>query len=254
MSIALPVAVVIPAAYLVLDRPALDDIETTIKEAGFDPVVPPNRLRGPGAIYAVEAGSYQKVCDADPALIASKLKSSPAPDRHRQSLERAGFSLSGRIVDAVNAGLNGVRLTSVEYTLTNVTISEIDYGDLFAIEDKLLRQKNCDKAVQRLLEAQQKICPGYAALSATTSYKAHVRSELRSDATDNVPVINAVQKALQERADGQIRIQSGDELTGENLFYGIQLSRRCITAADASEPSVLPQPPAQEAPAHVEGL
>lgn len=69
-----------------------------------------------------------------------------------------------------------------------------------------------------------------------------------------MPVINAVQKALQERADGQIRIQSGDELTGENLFYGIQLSRRCITAADASEPSVLPQPTAQETPTHVEGL
>ena len=114
-------------------------------------------------------------------------------------------------------------MTSVEYTLTNVTISEIDYGDLFAIEDKLLRQKNCDKAVQRLLEAHQKICPGYAALSATTSCQVHVRSELRSEAADKVPVINAVQKALQESAEGQIRIQSGDELTGENLFYGIQL-------------------------------
>jgi hypothetical protein len=57
----------------------------------------------------------------------------------------------------------------------------------------------------------------------------------------------------------QIRIQSGDELTGENLFYGIQSSRRCITAENASEPSILPKPQAQdplgqEPPAHVEGL
>jgi hypothetical protein len=244
----------IPAAYLVIDRPPLDDIETAIKETGFDPAMPPNRLRGPGVIYAVEYGSYQKVCDADPALIASKLKSSPAPDRHRESLEKAGFSLSGRIVDAVNTGLNGARLTSVEYTLTNVTISEIDYGDLFAIEDKLLRQKNCEKAVQPLLEAHQKIFPGYAALSATTSYKVHVRSELRSNAADKMLVLDAVQKTLQESADGQIRIQSGDELTGENLLYGIQFSRRCITAQDASEPSVLPQSTAQQAPAHIEGL
>jgi hypothetical protein len=244
----------IPAAYMVIDPPQLDDIETVIKQAGFDPLVPPNRLRGPGAIYAVEDGSYQKVCDVDPAILAGKLKSSPAPDRHRESLEKAGFSLSAKIVETLNAELSGARLTSVEYTLTNVTISEIDYGDLFEIEDNLLSQRNCEKAVRRLLRAHQKICPGYAALSATTSYRVHVRSALESKAEDKAPVIHAVQKALQERVDGQIRIQSGDELTGENLFYGIQLSRRCITAEDASEPSVLAQSAAETGSDRLAGL
>jgi len=253
-SIALPVVVTLPAAYLVFDPPAPNDIETAIKEAGFDPLVPPNRLRGPGALYEVEDGFYRKVCDVDPTVLNGKLKSSPAPDRHRESLEKAGFALDAKFVETLNAKLTGARLTSIEYTLADVTISEIDYSDLFEIEDNLLNQKNCDKAVQRLLKANQKVCPGYAALSATTSYKVHVQSKVQSGAEDKVPVINAVQKAIEERANGQLRVQSEDELTGENLFYGIQLSHYCITPDDASEPSILPQASAQEAPGRPTGL
>jgi len=247
-AIALPVAVTLPAAYFVLDRPAPDDIETAIKEAGFDPLVPPNRLRGPGALYEVEDGFYRKVCDVDPALLDGKLKSSPAPDRHRESLEKAGFALDAKFVDALNAELSGARLTSIEYTLAHVTISEIDYSHLFEIEDNLLSKKNCDKAVQRLLKANRKVCPGYAALSATTSYKVHIQSKVNSGAEDKVPVINAVQQAIEQRANSELRVQSEDELTGDNLFYGIQLSHYCITPDDASEPSILPQAAAQGAP------
>ena len=236
----------IPAAYAVIDPPQPDDIDTVIKQAGFDPLVPPNRLRGPGALYEVEDGSYRKVCDVDPALLAGKLKSSPIPEQRRESLEKAGFSLSGKFVNALNARLGGARVTAIEYTLADVSISEIDYGDLFEIEDNLLSQQNCEKAVKRLLQANRKVCPGYAALSATTSYRIHVRSEVQSDAGDNVPVITTVRQAIQQRANSQLRIQSADELTGENLFYGIQLSRLCITPKGASEPSILALSPGGE--------
>jgi hypothetical protein len=241
LSIALPVAVMLPAAYMVLDRPPVDEIETAIRGAGFDPLVPPNRLRGPGALYEVGDGFYRKVCDVDPALLEGKLKSSPIPDHHRERLEKVSFSLKGSMLDAVNAGLHGARLTSIEYRLAEVTMSEIDYRDLFDIEDNLLSQKNCEKAVKRLLQANRKVCPGYAALSATTSYKVHVHTEVRSEAEDRAPILHAVQHALQQRVDGQIQVQSGDELTGEHLFYGIQLSHLCITVQDDPQPSVLPQ-------------
>jgi hypothetical protein len=246
ISIALAIAAMIPAAYAVIDPPQPDDIDTVIKQAGFDPLVPPNRLRGPGALYEVEDGSYRKVCDVDPALLAGKLRSSPIPEQRRESLEKAGFSLGGKFVDALNARLGGARVTAIEFTLADVSISEIDYDDLFAIEDNLLSQQNCEKAVTRLLQANRKVCPGYSALSATTSYRIHVRSALQSEAKDRVPVINTVQQAIQERADTQLHIQSANELAGENLFYGIQLSRLCITPEDASEPSVLAQSPGGE--------
>ena len=130
--------------------------------------------------------------------------------------------------------------------MTDVAISEIAFSDLLEIEDNLLRQSHCDDAVQRLLKANKQVCPGYAALSATTFYKVHVDAKLEAGADSKVPVIKAVKQALQEHADSKVHIQSADELSGENLFYGIQLSSLCITADTASEPSRLPQTPAKD--------
>jgi len=211
-SIALPVAVVIPALHLVIDRPQVDEIASVIKEAGFDPLVPPNRLRGPGALYEVEGGFYRKVCDVDAGLLTGKLQKSPTQNHLRERLEKGGFSLSGNFVDTLNAKLGAQRLTSIEYRLTDVAISEIAFSDLLEIEDNLLRQSHCDEAVQLLLKANKQVCPGYAALSATTFYKVHVDAKLEAGADTKVPVIKAVKQALQEHEDSKVHIQSADEL------------------------------------------
>lgn len=249
LSIALPIAVIIPAVkYVVVDRPQLDELETIVGQAGFDPLVPPSRLRGPGALYEVEGRFYRKVCDADPGVVAKKLKESPTQDQLRERLESGGYSLSGKFVGMLNAELGSTRLTSIELKMTHVRISEIAESDLQEIADNLLSQKSCDEVVNGLLKANRKVCPGYAALSATTLYKVHFDTKFDSNADDKVPIMKAVQQAIQQEADGQIRTQSADELSGDNLFYGIQLSTLCITPDTATEKSYLPQAPVQERP------
>jgi hypothetical protein len=246
VSIAIPVAVIIPAVvYVLLPPPQSNELEKIIRQAGFDPLVPPNRLRGPGALYEVEGGFYRKVCDADPAVIAEKLKESPLPDEVRERLENGGFSLSGKFVGELNAKLGGTRLTSIELKMTHVRMSEIDESGLLEISDNLLTQKYCDKAVNLSLKANTKVCSGLAALSATTVYKVQFDTKFDSKAEDTVPIMKAVQKAIQQDADGEIRIHSADELSGDNLFYGIVLYKHCITPDTAVEKSSLPQSPVQ---------
>jgi hypothetical protein len=242
--IALPVALVLPSAWFVLgSQPRLDEIEKIIRQAGFDPLLPPNRLRGPGALYEVDGGLYRKVCDIDLKLLTGKLQKSPTENQFRQKLERGEYSLAGDFVNALNAKLSGDRVSSVEIKLTDVAISEIAMSDLFALEDQLLQQKNCDSVVQKLLKANKKICAGYAALSATTVYKVNVARNASTDAKSEAPITNAVQRALHEHTNAAINIRSANEFTGDNLFYGIQLSDLCITPDDATAPSFLPPPP-----------
>jgi hypothetical protein len=242
--IVLPVALVLPTAWFVYgSHPRLDEIEKIIRQAGFDPLLPPNRLRGPGALYEVDGGLYRKVCDIDMKLLTGKLQKSPTESQFRQKLERGEYSLAGDFVKTLNAKLSGGRVTSVEIKLTDVAISEIAMSDLSAIEDHLLRQKNCDGVVQKLLKANKKICAGYAALSATTVYKVNVASNTSTDAKSEMPVANAVQQALHEHTNAVINVRSVNEFTGDNLFYGIQLSDLCITPGDAIVPSVLPPLP-----------
>jgi hypothetical protein len=251
-SIALPVLLIVPGVYYVVSPsvPPLDAIETVIKGAGFDPLVPPNRLRGPGALYVVEGGGrYTKVCDAAPDLLQAKIRKSPTPGQVHDRLESGGFSLGGTLLDSINASLGAIRVTSIEYTLADPAISEISLSDLAEIENGLLQQKRCDQTVQRLLKQGKKVCSGAAALSATTRYKVHVDAKFETNAEDRGPILNAAQKALAEHTQSQIQSTGTDELAGEDLFYGIQLSELCITLDTATEPSVLtnadvPQPPA----------
>jgi hypothetical protein len=250
-SVALPLVLLAPGIYYIAmpSSPAADEIETVIRGVGFDPLVPPNRLRGPGALYAVEGnGRYTKVCDAEPDVLQSKIRKSPTPGQVHDRLESGGFSLSGALLDSINASLGAARVTSIEYSLADPAISEIALSDLSEIEDSMLHQKRCDDTVQRLLKQGKKVCSGAAALSATTRYKMHVDAKFETNAEDRAPILSAAQKALSEHTQSQIRSTGTDELSGDDLFYGIQLSELCITLDTATEPSVLtnsdvPQPP-----------
>jgi len=241
---------IVPGVYFVLTppAPAADEIEIVIKEAGFDPLVPPNRLRGPGALYVVEGGGrYTKVCDAEPDLLLAKTRKSPTPGQVHDRIESGGFSVGGKLLNSINATLGATRVTSIEYTLADPSISEISLSDLGEIEDSLLRQKHCDETVQRLLKANKKVCSGAAALSATTRYKVNVDAKIKGEGEARLPILDAARKAIEEHTQSEIRSTGTDELYGENLFYGIQLSTLCITLNTATEPSVLtnseaPQP------------
>jgi len=235
-SLALPVLVAAPAIlHVVLPGPTPADIDTMITRANFQPVHPPSRLYGPGALYVVEGGAYWKVCDADASLLTGKIEKSPTESQFREVLETGGFSLAGRVVQNLSAKLGAARTTSVEYRVTEVAISSISLANLYNIQDTLLRREECDKAVGHLLDAKKQVCFGAAALSATIRYHEQDAARFESGADGR------------ERSQGEIKSSGGEERSGEDLFYGIRLWPLCITPDDATEPSVLSEPGAAKA-------
>jgi hypothetical protein len=238
-SLAFPLLVPV-IGYLLIPKPpdGIDEIKRQVQQADFDPMMPPTRLRGPGALYQVEGHFYYKVCDAGPELLQGKVKSSPTLQEFRGRSENAGFSLRGNLINSVNANLSDARVSSLEYRLTDVEISEIALSDLGEIRDKLLQQKECDRIVDRLLKDHKQVCAGYAALSATMSFKVTFDAAIRADTAALMP---AVQHAI-EHTQGRLQLRDRDELSGENLIYGIKLEHQCITLNTATDPSVLTNP------------
>ncbi|MGD9617986.1 MAG: hypothetical protein AB7H90_22715 [Alphaproteobacteria bacterium] len=244
-----PLAAILPvAAYMLVfatpedsvARGAPEPIEDAIRDIKFDPLLPPNRLRGPGAIYAVlDDGAYWKVCDADPELVRDKVRTSPIPNQTRRKLERAGLSIAGDVVETLNARLSAARIVSIEYRMTNVTISEIAMRDLYVIQKELMSDRNCDEMVGELLKRNVKVCPGYAALTASTSYKVSIDSSVDSGAAARTPVIEAVQRQIAFETQGEIKLTGTHELVGQDLYYGIKLSPVCIAPNTATEPTRL---------------
>ena len=69
----------------------------------------------------------------------------------------------------------------------------------------------------------------------------HYDLKLDTSAQAKMATTAVVQRVIEEGSGGRIQIQSADELFGENLFYGIQLSKFCITPDTATQPSVRPE-------------
>ncbi len=219
-------------------------IEAVIKHMKFDPLLPPSRLRGPGAIYAVvDGGSYWKVCDADPKVVHDVIRSSPAPNQIRTMLEKAELSVSGDIVNMLNAALGASKIVSIEYRMSNVSVSEIAMRDLYVIQQQLLDDKNCDVMVGELLKQKDtKVCAGYAVLTASTSYKVNIGTSIASGAELQVPIVKAVQQQIELATKGEVKLTGTDELVGQDLYYGIRLSPVCLTPNTATAPSRLDDP------------
>jgi hypothetical protein len=216
-------------------------IEAEIRRVGFDPVNPPNRLRGPGALYAYDGASIIKVCEADDDKVRGRLQRSPTLSLKRDVIENVSLSVSAQLVERLKAALGAGHTMSLRFTLTDVTIKEIPLDHLFDIQEELLNRKSCQAAVDHALAANLKVCQGYAALSATTSYALTVDRDF--DIRAETPEARSARLALEEAAGTKLRAQSATELSGEDLYVGIRLVRRCIVPNTATEPSTIAATP-----------
>jgi hypothetical protein len=206
---------VVLAGWVLMPRQSTGEIGKAIEAIGFHPVIPASNLRGPGSIYA--ADDHHLVCKADASDLADAVQTSPSQTYARERLEKGGFAWDGDLLKTLNAKLGGNRVTSITYNLTNVTLHEISDDALKAIQRKLMQKPKCEDIVQDYFKRNRRVCSGYAALSASATFKISTTSEVESD-------LRLVKDHIEEHLGGRIQIVSKDEFSGENLFYGIQLS------------------------------
>ncbi len=211
-------------------RNAGDVLDAAVKEIGFHPVKPANKLRGPGSIYVAEDDSfYHQVCPVHAGDVQAVVQTSPAQSRTRERLEKGTFSWDGDLVKMLNAKLGGTRVTSIKYSLSDVMLHEIADDDLKALQRKLMQNPDCEDVVVQYYKHNKKICSGYAALSASASFRVYTQQTADID-------LQLVKDHLQQHTGGQIKIVSKDEFSGENLFYGIRLSDIICAVPDDDRP------------------
>lgn len=247
-TMVLPVLAALPAGAWILFKPAAgevkggDAIRAVIRDAGFDPVIPPSLLRGPGALYTIDGSSYTKVCDVDQARVAPALQRSATLELSDNRLENVEVAASASLVGRLKAALGADRVAAVHYRLSDVAVSEIPMDVLRNIRNQLLERADCQAVVDELLGQNKKVCQGYAVLSGTTQYRLQIDARLELGAETSVPVTKLVQEAIAAEAHGNIKVHSTTEYSGANLYLGIKLSPLCITPITATEPSVAAEP------------
>ena len=251
-SLALPVALVIPAIwYVTSPSPApAHDIETVIKSYyGFDPLTPPSRLRGPGAIYHVNGSSVRKVCEATPEVLGGFVDESITVNRTHNSSENSRFSLSGSFVNALNGKLEGARVATIEYGMKDVVIREIPEATLGKIERVLMSEKDCDDTVNALLSANKRVCSGYSSLTASISYKVRFDRRTESRRKPKSRWRTSSRRPSRRPAAARSDVRNAEEFSGEksDLWHLCSSTRCLVLDASCGRTSGAGRPPPQHA-------
>src|SRR5262249_13167033 len=147
-----------------------------------------------------------QVCRSHPADLEGNVQISPAQAYVRERLEKGGFKWDANLLKPLNANLNGSRVTSIKYSLTNVTLHEISDDALKEIQRKLMSDPRCEDVVEDYFKQHRKVCSGYAALSASATFKVYTTSKGAAD-------LQLVKEHLEQHTGGQIQILSKDEFS-----------------------------------------
>jgi len=228
-------------AYMMESPPA----EKIIREALFEPLIPPTRLREPGSLYTVEEDhSYTKVCDPDPEHLKRVIRESESPDHKLERLTKGRFNVAGNLAENLKAAFGGASGVSVTYTLSDVKVIEVAMDHLLELQESMLSKRHCEAVVQQLIDAKRKVCIGRQALRATTVYKVHTDSTLSADVQDKIG--DVAKKTIQSHVDSNVELKRSDEIVGRDLLYGIRLNKFCVVPRDA--PKAIPAPLPVDAP------
>jgi hypothetical protein len=229
--IAVPVVLALPGIWFVYApsaKAAVDDIEAVVRHYKFEPLTPPNKLRGPGSIYYVEGGAVKIVCEATAHQLEGAIRESSAGVRTGRSSENSQFSVSQNFVQTLNGRLDGARVATIEYGMTNTVISEISLATLRRIERELMSNKDCEDAVNDLLSENKKVCSGYSSLTGSMTYKVSFDRRTNISAEARAAAAGVIKEAIEEKSGSAMGVKNAEEFSGEGLIYGILLSAHCL--------------------------
>ena len=205
-------------------------IEAVIYAMDFRPQHPPNTLYGPGGLYLVNTfGKVTPICDADNSkAVWSEGRTEARIIRAFSTVENK--SQVGRVKQAEATGAS---TASVLLVLQNPIIRGGSLATLSLINEELQRQPHCRQELDRALRAGRCVAQSRSVLIATLDFELH-----ESGALDIVGDGNLTPHVL------KLAVNAGfarsDLRFGEELYYGLQLTDRCMARPDDSYARYVP--------------
>jgi hypothetical protein len=241
-----------PVAVALVANGGPNAMDRAIQMMGFSPVRPPNTLVGPGSLYNVDlAGNVLlTVCQVDPVIIGTVLRTSPVPTVDGKSLEDTHYGVDSSVIDKINSELTSKRITSVQYGFHQAKVLEASEAELRGIAQRMVGNENCQAEIDKHLNARELVCQGVAVLLASADYTVQADSSLSGKSKLNAADLGVVGKVLNEtHVDTTATVMKKDSFvatsgsadssayqlqSGDGLYYGIKLEPICLTPKNAT--------------------
>jgi hypothetical protein len=210
-----------------------DRLTLVLRDFGYDAVVPPSRLYGPGTITTVETRSdgtlqLHRACTMNDDALAAMWHTSATIDQRLIVAAKRSFDSSARVPGATSDA-TGNRARDVEVDLRNMNIVTIADDNLIAVRNEYLKGP-CEQAVIINLQHGAKVCQPEEVLEADVVTK--------DGSQDGFGTGGELTLASQARGSAKVdgswsEVHQGQ---GTNLFLGARISRGglCLELAESS--------------------
>jgi len=215
-----------------------DDFDAYLQTMGYIPLHPPRNEFHLGSLYDIDKnGNLDLVCPTTETMADSYA----GPDTENFSRARSGsFSVIGDIADRLKASTGHDYSKNVRLSLRDIRLLQIPASKDGEIQDSLMKDKSCLRAVTRRLRVGHYICQVESSFAAIAVYEIDdglsataTTKETKAEASaDSAKIKRALTDAVQATTKMETKESGNNILTG-NLVVGVKLEPVCISPLHA---------------------
>lgn len=224
---------ILAAVYFLAFAPRASGIDSAIRQIGFYPVTPPTTLRNPGSIYQISRDGkwYTVVCAIDNQRLLANRSESSTERMVANELTKLKIGVASDILEKAKTSQEADILRSLKYTIDNVKVYEISIANLAKIASELMaNDENCRNQVISYLKAGDYVCQIQQVFQATVKYVSSAESG--SDGSS----LGRLRDVVKANIDADVEIRDNRDVSGQDLYYGMRPSPRCLFLPDSSPP------------------
>jgi hypothetical protein len=215
-----------------------DDFDVYLETMGYNPLHPPRNEFPLGSLYDIdENGNLDPVCAATAAMADSF---TGADSENIDRVRSGSFSVIGEVADRLRATVGEEYTKKIRLSLREIRLLQIPASKDGEIQEALIRDGPCRRAVTNRLRLGHYICQVESSFSATADYEIENGVDNSADSReggtppdgDGAKVKRALKDAVQADTRAETRESGNSVLTG-HLVFGVKLEPVCISPLNA---------------------
>jgi hypothetical protein len=233
------IILLIPAGvfvYILWTTYLTDDFDVYLEAMGYNSLHPPRNEFRLGSLYDIdENGNLDLICPTTSTMIENYI----GPDSQNLNRVRTGsFSVMGGIAERLNATFGDEYSKKVKLRLSNIRLMQIPAIEEGRLQDTLIADKDCTRAVMRRMRVGHYICQVQSSFSATAVYEIDdaISTSASAKETGTAPDTEHVKRTLAAAVEAKTNMQtkeSGNSVLTGNLVFGVKVEPTCITPPHA---------------------
>jgi len=211
-----------------------DDFDVYLEGMGYNSLHPPQNEFSLGSLYDIdENGNLDIVCPTTEAM------AKPYTGPEYQNISRAttgSFSAIGDIAERLNAKFGEEYTKHVRLRLQNIRLQKIPATEDGKIQDALIEDKLCSRAVTSRLRLGHYICQVESSFSAVVVYEfvdsLNSSAAMKEPGSGSANNKDKLKSALTANSRMDAKEAESSVLTGD-LVFGVKLEPVCISPPNA---------------------